>query len=142
MGEVGAHHLLAVGGAPVDDGHRCRCRSTSGLQPGRDDRAGTHAHQDHQRPVDPSEGVPVDAGKRRVAEVSGHDRDRGGHVPVGHRDPGGGRCRERRADARHDLDRDADPTEGFGLLAPAAEHERVSTLQSDHLPPRPAVLHE
>jgi hypothetical protein len=53
--------------------------------------------------------------------------------------PGDG---DRAGDSRHDLDRDTGRQAGLDLLAAAAEHERVATLEPDDGPPRLGVFDE
>ena len=78
-------------------------------------------------------------GLRRVL-VAGHERDRAGAVAVRHRDPrvrGGG---DARGHPGHDLERDPGRAQRLGLLAAAAEHERIAALQPHDLAPGGAVL--
>ena len=50
--------------------------------------------------------------------------------------------RHRRAHARHDLERNARLRESLGLLAAAAEHERIAALEPHDTPPPARVLDE
>ena len=87
-----------------------------------------HAHQHDHRSSDPRQRSPVDIGFAGSA-VTGDDGDRGGDAAVGHGNTGGGRRGEGRRDAGNHLERDAGLEQGEGLLATAAEHERVTALQ-------------
>ena len=51
---------------------------------------------------------------------------------MGHRDAGVGGHRDRGADAGHHLEGDAGLRQRQGLLAAAAEHERVAALEPHH----------
>ena len=84
-----------------------------------------------------SQSVSVRA-LRRVL-VAGDDRDVRRHAAVRHRDPGVRGRGDRAGDAGHDLERHAGGEQRLGLLAAAAEHERVAALQphDGHRRPRP-----
>ena len=104
--------------------------TAGGQEPLGDGRPRAHAHEHDERAVEAAQHVPVHSGHRRVPGVSGDDGHRRRHRSVRDGDPGGGRRRERRADPGHHLHLDPGPTQGLGLLAPAAEHERVASLQA------------
>ena len=59
---------------------------------------------------------------------------------MGDRDARVGGRRDARGDAGNDLEADACLGQRLGLLAAAAEHERVAALQPHHPPARASVL--
>jgi hypothetical protein len=61
---------------------------------------------------------------------------------MGDRDPRVGGRRDTRRHPRHDLEAHAGLGQRFGLLAAAAEHERVAALQPDHALPGLPQLHQ
>ena len=61
--------------------------------------------------------------------VAGDERDRRGVVAMGDRDPRVGRRGDAGRDAGDDLELDPGGGERLGLLAAAAEHERVAALE-------------
>jgi hypothetical protein len=100
-----------------------------GEAPG-DQRQLPDPHVEDQRAREAGERVPVERGARLLGILVARDeRHRGGGVAVGHRDArirGGGDARRH---ARHHLERHAGRGEHLGLLAAAAEHERIPALQ-------------
>ena len=72
--------------------------------------------------------------------VPGDERDLRRDAAMGDRDPGRGRHGRERRHAGHDLVGDAGLDERLGLLAAAAEDERVAALEPDDLEARPAEL--
>src|SRR5205823_12528299 len=61
--------------------------------------------------------------------VTGDERDRRRVVAMRDRNPGVRGTRDRRRDARHDLEVDAGRDELLGLLAAASETERIAALE-------------
>ena len=76
-----------------------------------------------------------------VLGVTGHDDEAGRHAAMRDRNAGEGRRRDRRAHARHDLERDPGRRERQRFFAAAAEDERVAALEPhDRLPARAARI--
>ena len=99
------------------------------------------AHEDDQRPRALRERLPAHAAGRVLGvEVTGDDADVLGVAAGRHRDAGVRRGRDRAGDAGHDLEGDPGVDERLGLLAAAAEHERVAALEPHHPPARLRVL--
>ena len=121
-------------------GQRPALHERSGLgggAPARDETLGdrgelTDAHVDDERPGKAGKRRPV---KRRLrfrrVLVTGDERDRARGVAVGHGDPGVGRRRDAGRDPGHDLEVDVRRAQRLGLLAAAAEHERIAALEPD-----------
>jgi len=72
------------------------------------------------------------AAHRAAALVSGHERDRGGDVAMGHRDAGIGEPADPGGDPGHDAKRNLRGGERQGLLAAAPEDAGVASLQPQH----------
>ena len=66
--------------------------------------------------------------------VTGKHRERCGVLAVRHRNSGVRRHRQRRADSRHDFERDSGGAQRFGLFAAASEDERIAAFQTNDLP--------
>ena len=92
-----------------------------------------HAHVEDERAREGRQRRPVERalGLGRIL-VRGHEGDRRGLVAVGDRDARVGGCGDAGGHAGHDLERHARLGERLGLLAAAAEHERVAALQAHH----------
>ena len=92
-----------------------------------------HAHVEDERAGERGQRRPVE----RALVLGGilvrrHERDRRGLVAVRDRDAGVGGRGDARGHARHDLEAHARLGQRLGLLAAAAEHERVAALQAHH----------
>ena len=74
--------------------------------------------------------------------MAGEEHELGGEVAVRQRDARVGRDRDAGRHAGHDLVADARLAERLGLLAAAAEDERIAALQPHHAPAGPRLFHQ
>ena len=90
-----------------------------------------HEHDDHRRGG--GDRRPVDR-LRQLAGlvVAGEEDHRVVGVAMGHRDARIGEAAEAGGDARHDAELHPGPRQRAGLLAAAAEHERIAALEPQH----------
>ena len=102
-----------------------------------------HRHEQHERAGHLRQRLPPCPGRgaRRIV-VAARDGDGAGDAPVGHRDARHGGPGDRAAHARDHLESKARLRQGEGLLAAAAEDERVAALEAHHAPPGAGVLHQ
>ncbi len=108
--EAGRDDALVGPRAPLDRRRRRRGIAAPRPHQARDHRVeGLHAHQDADGPADRGELAPVE-GSASPGDAA-DDHHAGGDVPVRQRDAGVGRRAERRADARHHLERHPGPRE-------------------------------
>ncbi len=134
--------LLREGG-PADQGHGCRPRHPGFRESPDDPGQPPDSHVEHQG-VGARQRLPVGSlCPLSGVEVARGDRDCRGVTPVGERDPGERGGAQRRGHSRNDLERDAGPPQGRGLLADPAEQGRVPPLQPhDAEPPAGPVDHQ
>ena len=125
-------------GATLDRGGRLVGIAPRGDQALADARQVLDAHVEDERPGKRRQRRPVDRrGLLLGVLVPGDERDRRGVVAVGDGDPGVGGGGDPRRHSGHDLERHPGGPQGLGLLAAAAEDERVAALEADHRPPLP-----
>src|SRR3954447_25259700 len=74
--------------------------------------------------------------------MTSDERDRRGVLAVSNGDPRVGGHGDSGGDAGHDLEGDARRCQGLGLLAAAAEDERVATLQAHHAAPSARTIQD
>ena len=131
-GREGRPHRLLIGpGAVAHRGDRRVRRAAALDQPAGDLADAPGAHEDHERAAGARERVPVDVGAvlGRVLVAGDHGEVRR-HAAVGDRDAGVRRRPDGAGDAGDDLERDPGGGQGLGLLAAAAEHERIAALEA------------
>jgi len=138
--EGGAHLALRGRGPALDHSDQGVGRPAGFQEPACDLRPVGHAHEHHQRAVEPGQRLPVHPGGPAGAHLAGHDGDRRRQASVRHRDPGVGRHRRGRGHPGDDLPGHPGPGEGFGLFSAAPEEEGVTTLQAHHHTTRLSVL--
>lgn len=128
------HRSLVLQRAACNYCRWCASVGSARDQAGGDQREPLQTHQ-HDQGRHPRECVPVEMGPT-VALVAGDYGKRGTVVPIGHGDAGRGGDSDRRGYAGHYLEWHTCLMQGFRLLAPASEDERVSALQSRNMQPR------
>ena len=101
---------------------------TGGNQPAGNIPQSRQAHEEHQSGVQRRQGFKINGRPLPFAGVAGDDVERGGAVPVGHRDAVVSGNRHRRGNARHHLKGDAVFNEQFQLLAAPAEDKGVAAF--------------
>ena len=125
--------LRARRGRIAKDRDRLLGRAPRSQQLGRDLGQAPEPHVEHDRLGTPGERLPVDRARRAAARVMARDEgDRLGAHPMGRGNAGVGGCPDAGRHARHDPERHAGRRECQGLLAAAAEHERIAALEPDH----------
>ena len=133
-GDVGdrAHDdALALRGAALDHGHRLGRRAAGGDEPLHDGVEAGDAHVEHQRRRRARQLGPGDRARLlAVALVAGGEGDRAGEAPVRERDAGVGGRGDGGGDAGHDDEGHARVDQRLGLLAAAAEDERIAALEA------------
>ncbi len=127
-------------GRVLDDGDGRLLAPSGGEEPLGNRRQVAHAHVEDER-VDAGQGVVVD-GRLALGGVlvAGDERDGRGASPVGQGDAGVAAGGDGRRHAGDDAEGDAGGRQGVGLLAAAAEDQRVPALEPDHDLPGSALL--
>ena len=130
-------------GAALDDGRRRLAGHAVRHEALGDDGQVLHAHEEHEGAPQVRHLLPVHGrGQLRGVLVAGDHRERRGHPAVRHGDARIRRRGDAGRDARHHGERDAVGSQLLGLLAAAAEHERVAAFEAHERASRRGLLHE
>ena len=128
----GEELAVLAGRGGLNDGGGRAGRETAGLQAARDRLEIFHAHVNAERRAELGVVFPANRGVGFVRILVAGEKHDGGTVgAVRERHAGIGRRGERGGDAGHDLERNAGVDERLGLLAAAAEDERIAALEAD-----------
>ena len=143
LGERGGDRALARQSAAGDHGRRLLRVAPCRAEPLGDQREVADAHVEDERAGEAGQGVPVEHRLLLAGIlVAGDEGDGGRSIAVCHGDARVGRRGHARRHARHDLEGDARGRQRLGLLAPAAEHEGVASLEAYDPAAGAAELHE
>ncbi len=91
-----------------------------------------HPHIQNDRQLRPRQRPPLQAALIARGVLAGDQDDAVVGIAGGRRDIGIGQSGDARGHAGDDAERDAGGDEAHGLLAAAAEHERIAALQAQH----------